>query len=86
MRLTVVDSGIRSCRIVTENFHDVDLAALGPLTVVALVLRHHPDSGPKTLSLWNSCAYYYLTVLEVCLVLGIDLTGSVIRIAVNICL
>ena len=84
MRLAVVDSRIGSSRIVAKNFHDIDLAALRPLTVERLILGHHPDRGPESLTFRDSCSDLYTSVLELCIVLRIHFARSVIRCAVSV--
>ena len=81
MRLTIVDRRIRNSRVVAQRLHDVDLAALGPLTVLGFLVGHHPDGGPQTLPLRNLCGDNYFAVHEVCLVLTCYLTGGIVMIA-----
>ena len=82
MGLTVVDRAVCDVRLVAQDFHDVDLTALRPLTVVRLVLRHHPERRPETLSFGDLGGDDYLTVHEVGLVLTLDLAGSIVIVAV----
>ena len=48
-RVAVVERAVHLVRLVTEEFHDVDLAAVRP-AAVAFVGGHHPDGGPDAFS------------------------------------
>ena len=61
----------------THNFHNVDLAALGPLSVEVFVGRHHPESGKITLACRNLKSCLKKTVFEIMLVLSVDTAGSI---------
>ncbi len=60
--LVVATGGARS--VITARLHDVDLTGGGPSTI-SLVLREHPNGGPKEVTLGEQCLDLDLSVLEV---------------------
>ena len=75
--VAIVQRTIRAGGIVAQHFHDVDLAAAGPLSIEVLVGGHHPEGGQETLSCGHLGAGFKNTVFEVVLVLGVHPAGGV---------
>ena len=82
MRLTIVDRRIGDRRIVSERLHNVDLTALRPLSVKRLVLRHHPDRRPESLTFRNFGRDHDFSVLEIGLILSRYFSGSIVILAI----
>lgn len=57
--------------VVTTGFRDVDLAGGGPRPV-GVIDWHHPDSGPKPVTLGHLGNNFHSTVLDRCAVFCID--------------
>ena len=78
MRFTIVDRRIRDRRVISERLHDVDLTALRPLSVMRLILRHHPDGRPQSLSFRDLGRNDDFSVSEIRLILSGDFSGSIV--------
>ena len=65
------------------NLHNIDLAALGPLSIKTFICRHHPEGRQKTFSAWNLRPYLKPPILEIMLLLCIDSSWCVVRLPVN---
>ncbi len=68
MGLAKVKRGVLRVGLVSQNFHDVDFAALRPLAVKAFVCGHHPKGRKEALSFGNLKARLKAAVLKVALV------------------
>ena len=79
-----MDRPVRSIRIVSEYFHNVDLTASRPLSVEILICRHHPECGKEALPFRNFHSCFKQSVFEIMFILCIYTSGSVGHTAVFI--
>ena len=77
VRLTEMNGTVIGVRLVSQNFHDVDFTALRPLSVVALVKRHHPECGKESFSFGNFDSGFELSVFVIMLALCVNTSGIV---------
>ena len=74
--ITIMDRMIGLGRILTHNLHDVDLAALRPCAVLALICSHQPECRQISHTLRYSSLCFEVTIDEIFLTLGINTAGG----------
>ena len=71
MWFTEMNSTIISIRTITQNLSDIYLTALWPLSIIVLILRHHPKCWQESLSLWEFYSGFNIAILYIMLILSI---------------
>lgn len=82
VRFSEMECRIACVERASVYFHDINLTALWPLSIVTFVLGHHPECRQEAFSAWHLCPYLKSAVLERMLALRIDSAGCIIWLAV----
>ena len=83
VRLSEMKRSVSGEQRASMHLHHVNLAALWPLAIIALVCGHHPECRQEAFAAWHLCPHFKSAVLEIMLSLCIDSARCVIRLAVN---